>query len=312
MKTRRHILIVDDEELWGDIIKSPLEKVGFNCITCKSYVDALKELEETTPSVLVLDLNLGNNEFNENGWEGWKLAEAAKKRHVPLIIVSGYPQDDKISRAFRDFNVIDFFAKSHFNEREPVFVLRIQEAMEKARRRHIGGQKNREKVKTLDTGLIFSSASKEKIQVTKNHVFISYSHKDQKWLDKLNTGLKVLVRNNLIAVWDDTKIKSGANWKTEIKKALSLAKVAVLLVTPDFLASDFIVDNELPSLLKAAEKRGLVILWIAIKASLYDETPIADFQAANDPAKPLAGLKPSHQEQVLVEICKRVKEAVQE
>ncbi len=144
----------------------------------------------------------------------------------------------------------------------------------------------------------------------RTQVFISYSHEDADWLKRLQIILRPLTRNQNLDVWDDTRIQAGSKWREEIRQALAMARVAVLLVTPHFLASDFIANDELPPLLKAAEEGGLTILWVAVRHSLYADTAIEAYQAANNPARPLAALSASEQDEELVKIAQKIRDAV--
>ena len=143
----------------------------------------------------------------------------------------------------------------------------------------------------------------------RDKVFISYSHKDKKWLERLQTMLKPLVRKEAITIWADTQIQAGSKWREEIEAALSSSKVAVLLVSQNFLASDFITDHELPALLGAAEKQGVTILWVALGACLYDETDISRYQSVNNPARPLEELNGAALNKELVNIARQIKAA---
>lgn len=160
---------------------------------------------------------------------------------------------------------------------------------------------------------ISSKSSKDEVmkKAEKKPIFISYSHKDSEWLEQIRKPLKILEEQKGIQVWDDNQIKSGSKWKEEITNALQSAKVAILLVTNDFLVSDFIRNKELPHILKSAEKEGLTILWIAVKPSLVDITDIADFQALNDPSKPLVSLSEYERENEIIKMCKKILEAAQ-
>src|SRR5262245_30546989 len=92
-------------------------------------------------------------------------------------------------------------------------------------------------------------------------LFVSYSHRDRPWLERLKTHLAILERQGLVHVWSDTRIAVGAAWREEIESALAECHVAVLLVSPDFLASEFIWRDEMERLL-AHEKQpqGMDIL----------------------------------------------------
>ena len=142
-------------------------------------------------------------------------------------------------------------------------------------------------------------------------IFVSYSHLDRRWLERLQTVIKPLIRNRTLSVWDDTRIQPGQRWRSEIDSALERARVAVLLVSPNFLASDFIAQNELLPLLDAAEKQGMSVIWVPISASLYKETEIEQYQAAHKPDQPLDTLPESEQNAILVRICEYIKKAAQ-
>lgn len=141
--------------------------------------------------------------------------------------------------------------------------------------------------------------------------FISYCHKDKKWLDQLMTMLTPSIRNGL-RIWSDQDIESGAFWREEINRALAEAKVAILLVSVDYLASDFIHKVELPAFLQASLEDGLRILWIRLDYCRVDQSPIWAYQAAHDdPGRlPLISLSKAKQNQALSEFSKRIDEAM--
>ena len=145
---------------------------------------------------------------------------------------------------------------------------------------------------------------------TRTQVFISYSHKDVRYLKQLQTHLAYYERVGLIEVWDDTKLLPGAMWHDEIKNALRRTKVAILLVSAAFLASKFIAENELPPLLTAAQSEGAVILSVILSACAFEETPLAQFQAVISPSKPLLSMSKSDKEKTWHLVAKTVKEAI--
>src|SRR5262249_34673008 len=107
-------------------------------------------------------------------------------------------------------------------------------------------------------------------------------------------------------LWDDTQIKPGDDWNHEIEQALASARLALLLVSADFLASEFVTDEQLPRLLSAAESRGTRILPIILTPCLFWRTSLSRFKAINDPARPLRGLSKHEQDLVWEHVVETV------
>ena len=94
-------------------------------------------------------------------------------------------------------------------------------------------------------------------------VFFSYSHKDEALRDKLATHLKLLERQGVIQQWHDRQIVAGTEWKGEIDGNLEAAQIILLLISADFLASDYCYDLEMGRALErhnAGEARVIPII----------------------------------------------------
>lgn len=140
----------------------------------------------------------------------------------------------------------------------------------------------------------------------KRQVFISYSRQDREWLDRLNTFLRPLQREADLQVWSDTDIRPSSNWRADIQKAINEADAAILLISQDFLASDFIANDELPELLSAASERGLQIFPLFVSECFLKNSPLLKFQGINSPQSPLDTLQKPEQNRVLARLAERI------
>jgi TIR domain len=91
-------------------------------------------------------------------------------------------------------------------------------------------------------------------------VFISYSHKDARWKDRLVAQLGILGREGLLETWHDGLIQPGADWLPEIEAALARARVAILIVSADFLNSEFIRRKEVPVVIELRSREDIRVI----------------------------------------------------
>ncbi|MEB3335181.1 MAG: SUMF1/EgtB/PvdO family nonheme iron enzyme [Cyanobacteriota bacterium] len=141
----------------------------------------------------------------------------------------------------------------------------------------------------------------------RRELFISYSQKDQRWLEDLKTHLKPLEMLCDVRIWDDSRIDPGQEWLKEIEAALARARVALLLVSKNFLASEFIQRKELPSLFAAAESDGLTILWLPLLPCSWKRfRQIEQYQAVIPAKLTLGEMDEVQRDRALVQITDRI------
>ena len=95
-------------------------------------------------------------------------------------------------------------------------------------------------------------------------IFISYSHKDEAWKDRLMTQLQVLALEDKFEIWEDRQIAAGDDWFAEIEQGINTSSLAVLLVTANFLVSDFIRREEVSRLLERRRSQGMRVYPIIV------------------------------------------------
>ncbi len=143
-----------------------------------------------------------------------------------------------------------------------------------------------------------------------DNIFISYSKKDSKWLAEVKMHLSILEHKYQLEIWDDTKIKIGNNWQEDIFHSIKRCKVAILLVSNNFLASEFILKRELPAILNKANIEGLVIFNVILDFCSFKESGLDKYQCLNDPRIPLEELKAAHRKRELVKLTTQLKETI--
>jgi hypothetical protein len=142
-------------------------------------------------------------------------------------------------------------------------------------------------------------------------VFISYSHEDEQDKNRLLKHLGVLQSAGLVTTWSDDRIGAGADWRREIEQTMAQARVAVLLVTANFLTSDFILNTEVPTLLQRHRQAGLIIFPIIARPCAWKMVGwLQQMQVRPKNGRPVWGDGGSHVDDDLAAIAEELAAAV--
>jgi DNA polymerase III delta prime subunit len=118
-------------------------------------------------------------------------------------------------------------------------------------------------------------------------VFISYSHKDEKFREELNTHLSLMKRNGEIETWDDRKIIPGEEWSEEIANSLETADIILLLVSSDFINSDYCFDIEVARAIEKHNEKTAIVIPVLLRICDWKSAPFSKLQALPTEALPI-------------------------
>lgn len=109
---------------------------------------------------------------------------------------------------------------------------------------------------------------------SRKKIFISYSHADEAWFTELKNRLLPLQRVHGFELWDDKNLQAGQNWHAEIQKALGETKLALLLISPNFIRSEYIDKHEMKPLQDAHERgEGVTVVPLYLRSADATTTP---------------------------------------
>lgn len=142
-------------------------------------------------------------------------------------------------------------------------------------------------------------------------IFISYSHKDRRWLEFVQGHLQVAVTNDYFETWDDRRIEGGADWAAEIDVALRKCTAFILLVSRHSLVSSFILKQEVKAALEAHWARGVRIYPIVVQACHIQAVPwLTKMNIRPRDAKALALYPQAKRDEVMASLAAEIRSIV--
>jgi hypothetical protein len=156
-----------------------------------------------------------------------------------------------------------------------------------------------------------SAVQQQSIKTAKKAVelFFSYAHKDEGLRDKLATHLTLLQRQGVITAWHDRRIIAGSKWADQIDEHLNSANIILLLISADFLASNYCYDVELKRAMERHEAGEAVVIPIILRPVDWTGAPFGQLQALPKDARPVTSW--SNREKAWVNIAQSIREVAE-
>ncbi|HEY6541716.1 MAG TPA: TIR domain-containing protein [Ktedonobacteraceae bacterium] len=144
-------------------------------------------------------------------------------------------------------------------------------------------------------------------------IFCCYAREYQNLMKSLRKHLMPLQRRGLITIWSDTDIDAGSAWEDEIKKHLDSAHIILLLISPDFMASDYCYSTEMERALERNAKGEARVIPIILRPTAWKGAPFDKLQMLPSNAKPVTDRRSwQNEDEALNDVIEQIKPVVAE
>src|SRR2546421_6975565 len=143
-------------------------------------------------------------------------------------------------------------------------------------------------------------------------IFCCYAREDQELLRNLKKHLMPLQRQALITIWSDTDINAGATWEEEIDKHLNTAHIILLLVSSDFMDSEYCYSKEMKQAMQRHERGEARVIPILLRPTYWKGAPFDKLQALPTNAKPVTDHSWHTEDSALYDVAEQISTVVKE
>ena len=261
-----NIIIVEDQIFQALSIKLSLQKAGFSVLgIAHNDKEAVSLARNMKPNLMIVDISLKGRGIDDLGAKAaFEIQKFNKAIH--FVFLTGVKLMDRTMNLIRKINSSNYtFVRKLVNRNQLIDI-----------------------IKSIPPKIEWGEYQKKE----ENLIFICYSHMDYKWMEEMVPFLRPL-KDKGIHAWRDKEIGIGEIWQDAIEKSLMEAKAAILLISIHFVNSIFIKEVELPRLLAAAKKKGVLIIPVYVEhvPSNYirrlspeeNSFSLLDYQSINSP-----------------------------
>ncbi|GAC1369057.1 MAG: hypothetical protein NVSMB44_35840 [Ktedonobacteraceae bacterium] len=143
-------------------------------------------------------------------------------------------------------------------------------------------------------------------------IAVVYAKKDQTLLDEMKKHLSLLQRNGYVSTWDDRDILAGVEWSTEVDARLSTAHIILLLVSADFMASDYCYGIEMSQALARHAKGDAYVLPIILRSIEWKETPFGKLRSLPSNDNPIISSHWPFPDEAFADVARGIQKVVEE